>query len=224
MTTPPPRAPEPVYAPLVDGRVFPVRRIYCVGRNYADHAREMGSDPDREPPFFFTKPRDAVVTRETAPYPPATQNLHFEVELVLALGAGGADLSPEQAEACVFGCAMGIDLTRRDLQAEAKKTGRPWDMAKGFDFSAPLGLITAGSPPRTGAIRLAVDGEVRQSADVSDMIWGPGELLSHLSRLVTLEGGDLVYTGTPAGVGAVKPGQTLRAEIDGLAPLSIRIG
>jgi len=218
-----PPAPEPVTAPIDDGCAFPVRRIYCVGRNYADHAREMGSDPDREPPFFFTKPRDAVFTARDVPYPPATTNLHFEVELVLALSAGGVDLDPAAALGCVFGSAVGVDLTRRDLQAEAKNAGRPWDMAKGFDASAPIGLIRPGPAPARGSIGLSVDGEVRQAADLSEMIWTVGETLAHLSRLVTLAPGDLVFTGTPAGVGPVERGQSVSAEIEGLAPLAFTL-
>ena len=175
-------APDPALLPVEGGGAFPVRRIYCVGRNYADHAREMGSDPDREPPFFFTKPRDAAVHADTVAYPPATSDLHHEVELVLALKSGGADIAADQALDCIYGAAVGVDLTRRDLQAEAKKTGRPWDSAKGFDQSAPIGVIRPGPAPETGAIVLNVGGETRQSGDLSQMIWSAAEIISYLSR------------------------------------------
>ncbi|MEQ8434494.1 MAG: fumarylacetoacetate hydrolase family protein [Oceanicaulis sp.] len=206
--------------PVESGGYFPVRRIYCVGRNYADHAREMGSDPDREPPFFFSKPRDAVFSGETLAYPPATQDLHHEVELVLALGGGGADLSPEAARSLVYGCAVGVDLTRRDLQAAAKASGRPWDMAKGFDGSAPVGALRPRPAMDSGAIELAVNGQTRQTGDLSRMIWSTAEIISHLSTLVRLEAGDLIFTGTPAGVGALERGDRVEARIDGLMPLS----
>lgn len=201
---------------------FPVRRIFCVGQNYADHAREMGSDPDRAPPFFFSKPADAVVPNGAVlPFPPRTANLHHEVELVVALGAGGADLSPDQAKEVIFGWTVGIDLTRRDLQAEAKKVGRPWDMAKGFDNSAPVGALLHGMPPSTGAITLSIDGETRQSGDLAEMIWSVPEIVANLSTYVTLAAGDLIYTGTPAGVGPILRGETVRAEIAGAEPLTV---
>jgi fumarylpyruvate hydrolase len=202
---------------------FPVRRIFCVGQNYADHAREMGANPDRQPPFFFAKPADAVVdSGAVLPFPPLTQDLHHEVELVIALAGGGRDLRPEQCEALVFGHAVGIDLTRRDLQAEAKKAGRPWDMAKGFDQSAPIGPLALGAPPAAGAIRLDVDGALRQSGDIAQMIWSVAEIVATLSRYVALKGGDLIFTGTPAGVGSIRPGETLRGTVDGLEPVEIR--
>jgi fumarylpyruvate hydrolase len=201
---------------------FPVRRIYCVGQNYADHAREMGNDPDRQPPFFFSKPADAVVASGTElPFPPLTQDLHHEVELVLALGAGGSNIAAEAAEALVFGHAVGIDLTRRDLQAAAKKAGRPWDMAKGFDHSAPIGPLTLGAPPASAPITLSLDGEQRQSGDLADMIWSVAEIIATLSTYVELAAGDLIFTGTPAGVGPILPGQHLRGSIAGLAPVEI---
>ena len=209
--------------PVEGGGLFPVRRIYCVGRNYADHAREMGADPDREPPFFFSKPRDAVISGEAVPYPPATGDLHHEVELVLAVGGAGANLAPEEAGSLIFGAAVGVDLTRRDLQAEAKKSGRPWDMAKGFDASAPIGLIRPGPAPSSGKIALSIDGEARQSGDLAQMIWSNAEILSHLSTLVRLEPGDLVFTGTPAGVGAVGRGSPIEARADDLPPLRFRL-
>ena len=205
--------------PVEGGGQFPVRRIYCVGRNYADHAREMGHDPDREAPFFFSKPRDAVTSKAQAPYPPATSDLHHEVELVLALGAGGADLPVERARNIVYGAAVGVDLTRRDLQAEAKKSGRPWDAAKGFDHSAPIGLIRPGAAPEAGPIQLAVNGETRQSGDLNQMIWSAAEVLAHLSRLFRLEPGDLVFTGTPAGVGPITAGDSIEACAADLPPL-----
>ena len=212
--------PAQTVLPVEGGGLFPVRRIYCVGRNYADHAREMGADPDREPPFFFSKPRDAVAASEAIPYPPATADLHHEVELVLALGGGGRNLDAPTAGALIYGAAVGVDLTRRDLQAEAKKTGRPWDMAKGFDASGPIGVIRPGRPPESARIALSVDGDARQSGDIADMIWSPAEVLAHLSGLVALEPGDLVFTGTPAGVGRVLRGQRVEARIDGLMPLA----
>ena len=217
--------PPPVTAiPVQGGGLFPVRRVYCVGRNYADHAREMGADPTREPPFYFTKPRDAVVVSETLPYPPATLNLHHEVELVLALSSGGTDIPPETALNHVFGAAVGVDLTRRDLQSDAKKAGRPWDMAKGFDASAPMGVITPGAAVERGLIRLLVNGDTRQSADLSDMIWSAGETIAHLSGLVSLEAGDLIFTGTPAGVGPLEIGDQVEAHINGLSPLRFTLG
>ena len=201
---------------------FPVRRIYCVGQNYADHAREMGSDPTRQAPFFFAKPGDAVVPDGSAlPFPTRTVDLHHEVELVVALGAGGSDIAPDAAERLIFGYAVGIDLTRRDLQADAKKAGRPWDMAKGFDRSAPIGPITPGVPPAQGAIALTVDGEVRQRGDLDQMIWNVAEIIATLSTFVELRGGDLIFTGTPAGVGPIRAGQVVRATIDGVQPLEI---
>jgi fumarylpyruvate hydrolase len=220
---------EPASA-TVEGRPerFPVHRIYCVGRNYAAHAREMGKDPDREPPFFFTKPADAVVASdEVVPYPPRTQNFHHEVELVVALGSGGRDMTPVAALECVFGYAIGIDWTRRDLQFEARDKGRPWDTGKAFDRSASIGAIrpvAAGGHIQRGAIRLAVNGEVRQQGDVADLIWSVPDLLAELSTLFELRRGDLIYTGTPAGVGAVRPGDRIQATIDGLPALVATIG
>jgi len=202
---------------------FPVRRIFCVGQNYADHAREMGSDPDRQSPFFFTKPADAVVTSgETLPFPVRTEDLHHEVELVVALGAGGTDIAPADAEALIFGHSVGLDLTRRDMQAIAKKAGRPWDMAKGFDQSAPIAALTLGAPPASGAIALTIDGETRQSGDLSHMIWSVAEIIAELSTYVALAPGDLIFTGTPSGVGPIRRGETVRGMVDGLAPVEVR--
>jgi fumarylpyruvate hydrolase len=201
---------------------FPVRRIFCVGQNYADHAREMGSDPDRAPPFFFTKPADAVVeSGARLRYPSRTENLHHEVELVVAIGTGGADIAVGDAAGAIFGWTVGIDLTRRDLQAEAKTAGRPWDMAKGFDESAPTGVLLRGAPPATGAITLSVDGEMRQSGDLAAMIWSVPEIIANLSTYVTLAPGDLIFTGTPAGVGPILRGQGVTAAIEGAAPVEI---
>jgi len=210
----------------ISGRTdrFPVRRIYCVGQNYADHAREMGSDPDREKPFFFMKPADAVVpTGSTLAYPPRTSDLHHEVELVVALGRGGSNVPVEKAEALIFGHAVGIDLTRRDLQAEAKKTGRPWDLSKGFDHSAPIGDLAPGVPPGAGQISLTVDGELRQQGDLADMIWNVAEIIAELSTYVELAAGDLIFTGTPAGVGPVRPGEIVRGYIEHVPAIEITL-
>ncbi len=202
---------------------FPVHRIYCVGRNYAAHAREMGMDPEREPPFFFSKPADAVVANgATVPYPPRTSNLHHEIELVVAIGEGGRDIPVANALAHVFGYAVGNDLTRRDLQFAAREKGQPWDTSKGFDQSAPVSAIRRvadiGHPSR-GAIWLEVNGETRQKADLCEMIWNVPEIVSELSGLFELKPGDLVFTGTPAGVGPVVRGDSLVGGIEGLDTL-----
>lgn len=206
---------------------FPIRRVFCVGRNYGAHAREMGSDPNREPPFFFTKPADAVVPASGAvPYPPATQDLHHEVELVVALGAGGADVDPAQALDLVWGYGVGLDLTRRDLQSVAKDSGRPWDMAKGFDASAPCSPLAPAASlghPQDARIWLEVNGAVRQEGNLNEMIWPIPDMIAYLSRLVTLAPGDLIYTGTPAGVGALKPGDQVRGGVDGVAQFALSI-
>lgn len=210
----------------IDGQAsrFPVRRIFCVGRNYADHAREMGHDPDAEPPFFFTKPADALVdSGATVPYPPATADLHHEAELVVCIGQGGADIAPGAALAHVFGYASGNDLTRRDLQALAKQARRPWDMAKAFDHSAVIAAIRPGREVPAGRIRCLVDGVATQDADLAEMIWDVPHVIAFLSGLVTLAPGDLIMTGTPAGVGPIARGQDCRVEIDGLLPASVRI-
>lgn len=206
---------------------FPIRRVFCVGRNYGAHAREMGSDPNREPPFFFTKPADAVVPASGAvPYPSATQDLHHEVELVVALGAGGADVDPAQALDLVWGYGVGLDLTRRDLQSVAKDSGRPWDMAKGFDASAPCSPLAPAASlghPHDARIWLEVNGAVRQEGNLNEMIWPIPDMIAYLSRLVTLAPGDLIYTGTPAGVGALKPGDQVRGGVDGVAQFALSI-
>ena len=182
----------------------------------------MGADPTRPAPFFFSKPADAVVaTGAMLDFPSQTNDLHHEVELVVALGAGGANIALAAAPGLIFGYAVGIDLTRRDLQAAAKKAGRPWDMAKGFDQSAPLGAITPGLPPAAGAMVLSVNGEQRQGGDIAQMIWNVAEIIANLSTYVTLAGGDLIFTGTPAGVGPIRPGDRLHATLVGAAPLDI---
>lgn len=211
---------------------FPVRRIFCVGRNYAEHAREMGAAEQadgREPPFFFMKPGDAVVGGEgeiAVAYPPSTHNLHHEVELVVALGAGGANVAVDAANSLIFGYTVGLDLTRRDLQARAKEKGQPWDMGKGFDQSAVAGAIqpvaTVGHPA-AGRIWLAVNGQLRQDGDLSDMMWKVADIVANLSTMVRLEAGDLIYSGTPAGVGPLLPGDALEAAVDGVATLRARI-
>jgi fumarylpyruvate hydrolase len=209
-------------------RRFPVRRIYCVGRNYAEHAREMGGDPDREPPFFFAKPADAVVpSGSKIPFPPGTQNLHHEIELVVALGGEGADVAPDNALDLVYGYAVGIDLTRRDLQGALREKGRPWELGKGFDKSAPIGLLYPASAighPSKGRIWLNVNDEPRQDGDIADLVWSVPELLSTLSRYFTLRPGDLIFTGTPAGVGPIQPGDKLNGGVDGLGEIEVYIG
>jgi fumarylpyruvate hydrolase len=206
---------------------FPVHRIYCVGRNYAKHAREMGMDPDREPPFFFSKPADAVAPNGTpVPYPPRTSNLHHELELVVAIGQGGRNIPVEGALGHVFGYATGLDLTRRDLQFEARDQGRPWDVAKGFDCSAPLTAIRPAAEMGhldRGAIWLEVNGETRQRADLSEMIWSVSEIVAELSTYFELRAGDLIFTGTPEGVGPVQRGDSLVGGIDGLETLRVTI-
>ena len=203
---------------------FPVARVYCVGRNYAEHSIEMGHDPDREPPFFFMKPADAVVPPGRLPFPTGTGELHHEIELVVALGEGGRDIPAERALDYVFGYAVGLDMTRRDLQAAAKKAGRPWDMAKGFDQSAPTGSIRTVEDighPTEGAVWLRINGEPRQQGDLDQQIWTVPETIGYLSTLVTLRPGDLIMTGTPKGVGRVEPGDHLEGHIDGVGDLSV---
>ena len=220
----PPRAPQPASV-AIEGSAerFFVRRIFCVGRNYAEHTREMGGDPTREAPFFFTKPADAVVASgATIPFPPRTEDLHHEAELVVALGAGGRDIAVADAPRLIWGHAAGNDLTRRDLQAEAKAARRPWDMAKGFDNSAVIGAIRAGSLA-DAPIRCSVDGQVTQDAMLSDMIWSVPEIIAHLSTYVTLQAGDLIFTGTPAGVGPVRRGQTCTVTVGDLPPATVTL-
>ncbi|HEV7158504.1 MAG TPA: fumarylacetoacetate hydrolase family protein [Caulobacteraceae bacterium] len=222
--TSPPAPSPPSVAIFGTPERFYVRRILCVGRNYAAHRREMGGD-DRDPPFFFSKPADAVVASGAdISYPSATADLHHEVELVAALGSGGADIAVEEALSRVFGYAVGVDLTRRDLQAAARGKGQPWDAAKGFDASAPLGPIRPadGSAP-TGRIHLAVNGRSRQDAMIADMIWNVAEIISQASRLWRLEAGDLIFTGTPEGVGPLVRGDAVSCAIEAVGRLDFRI-
>jgi fumarylpyruvate hydrolase len=206
---------------------FPVRRVFCIGRNYADHAREMGASVDKANPMFFTKPADAIVTDGAdVPYPSATNDLHHEVEMVVALGAGGSNLSVDEARALVWGYGVGLDLTRRDLQAQAKAKGAPWDVAKGFDHSAPVSALVPASEasPEAGTrIVLEINGETRQQATLADMVLDVPEILSALSRLFELKAGDIVYTGTPAGVAALQRGDRFRATLEGIATLEGRV-
>lgn len=207
---------------------FPIRRVFCVGRNYSEHAREMGHDPDREPPFFFMKPADAVVPAEgQIAYPPLTQDLHHEVELVVAIGKDGVDIDPEQALEHVWGYGVGLDLTRRDLQAQAKKMGRPWEFAKAFDQSGPATALLPASRighPEKGLIWLDVNGEQRQRGDLADQIWSVKDVIAYLSQSVGIKAGDLIYTGTPAGVGALQQGDVVTGGVEGVSQFSLTIG
>ena len=220
---PPPRPSLPVRG---TGKLFPVHRIYCVGRNYAEHAIEMGHDPDREPPFFFQKNPDNLVTDGGFPYPDKTADVHYEFEMVVALAKGGRDIAVERALDHVYGYAAGLDMTRRDLQAEAKKLGRPWDVGKAFEHSAPCSEIASASAighPERGAVRLTVNGAVRQQGDLAQMIWKVPEMISILSGLFELKPGDLIFSGTPAGVGPVKRGDVLEGQVEGVAGLKVRV-
>lgn len=221
-----PPAPQVGVAIAGSDGLFPVRRVYCVGRNYADHAVEMGAD-SREPPFFFSKPADALVSGGgDVPYPPATNNLQHEVELVVALASGGADIPLSRALESVYGYAVGLDLTRRDLQLAAKDKGQPWDMSKGFDHSAPIAAIqplAANAHPASAAIWLKVNGQLRQQGDVQQMSWKVAEVIANLSTYVTLAAGDLIFTGTPAGVSKVQRGDVLEAGIAGVGELTVRL-
>ncbi|KAB1071502.1 fumarylacetoacetate hydrolase family protein [Methylobacterium planeticum] len=224
--------PPRVALPIVGSAdLFPVRRLYCVGRNYAAHAREMGADPEREPPFFFMKPADALQIAGGAdpvphPYPPRTRNYHFEVELVAALGTGGRDIPVASALDHVYGYAVGLDMTRRDLQDEAKRMARPWDLGKAADASAPIGPLhpvsRIGHPDR-GLIGLSVDGAPRQKGDLSEMIWSVAEQIAYLSAYFELQPGDLLFTGTPSGVGPVQRGETMVASIAGLGEIALAV-
>jgi fumarylpyruvate hydrolase len=222
---PPPERPSVAIAG--DARRFPVRRIFCIALNYADHAREMGKEPSREAPFFFAKPADAVAADGASiPYPAQTHNLHHEIELVAALGSGGADISASDALAHVYGYAAGVDLTRRDLQKEARDLGRPWDLSKGFDNSAPLGAIAPVARighPSSGRIELCVNGARRQDSDLADMIWNTADIIAILSKFVALAAGDLIFTGTPAGVGPLAPGDRIEGQIAGVGSVSFAI-
>jgi len=220
--------PSPPSLPVAgrSGR-FPLRRIFCIGRNYAEHAKEMGASVERAQPMFFLKPADAVVADGAdVPYPPATQDLHHEVEMVVALARGGAGIPREYALDCVFGYGVGLDLTRRDLQAAAKAKGHPWDAAKGFDASAPVSALVpvgAGGHPRDAVLALDVNGERRQQASVAEMIFDVAAIIHELSKLWTLAPGDLVFTGTPAGVAALQRGDRVEARLGDLATLACRI-
>jgi fumarylpyruvate hydrolase len=216
----------PASVPIARGGLFAVRRIYCVGRNYAEHIREMGND-ERDPPFFFAKPADALVVggRDT-PYPPQTQDFHHEIELVVAIGKDGENIAVADALEHIYGYAAGLDMTRRDLQAIAKKAGRPWEMAKAFDHSAPIGTIEPASTighPAKGAITLGVNGTERQRGDLGDQIWSVAESIAYLSGFVTLKAGDLIMTGTPSGVGAVVRGDVLEGRIEGVGTVRTTI-
>jgi len=217
----------PVLAPTTTGDSFPVRRLFCIGRNYAAHAREMGRDPDREPPFFFTSWAETVVPDGSViAYPQSTADYHYEIELVIAIGASGRDVSVEAAPGLIYGYAVGLDMTRRDLQLQARADGRPWDTGKNVEQSKPLGPIhpVGDFDPAAGSIRLEVNGEVKQDADLADMIWPVADVVSHISRHYRLEPGDLIYTGTPAGVGPVVQGDVLVGTIQGLGSLTVTIG
>ena len=222
--------PNPVSIPVTGGGNWPVRRIYCVGRNYEEHAKEMGFT-GREPPFFFLKPADAIVhvpegqTGEM-PYPPGTSNLHYEMELVVAIGIGGANIKAADAMKHVWGYAVGLDMTRRDLQNEAKKQGRPWEIGKGFDHSAPIGPIVPAaqaSNPSAATIELKVNGAVKQSSTTSKLIWNIAESIEHLTMYWRLEPGDLIFTGTPEGVGAVVRGDLMEGRVDGVGSLKVKM-
>lgn len=221
------KVPAPSVAIAGGDEQFPVHRIYCVGQNYAAHAREMGVNPDRNPPVFFMKPADSIVASgSSVRYPPRTRNLHHEIELVVAIGVGGENISVGAAPDHVYGYAVGIDLTRRDLQAAAKDRGAPWDTAKSFEGAAPISPIHTAEDvghPRSGRIWLSVNGDVRQDADLGDLIWSVPEAIADLSTYFTLAPGDLLFTGTPAGVGPVLPGDRLKGGVDGIDTISITI-
>lgn len=222
---------DPVVQPSLpvagDTRRFAVNRIYCVGRNYADHAREMGHDPDREPPFFFMKPASAIVTDgNNMQYPSLSKDVHHEIEMVVAIGKGGANIPADRALEHVYGYGVGLDMTRRDLQGEAKKMGRPWDTGKAFDQSAPCSALVPATKcghPTQGLVRLLVNGEVRQEGNLNQLIWNVPDTIAYLSTLFTLQPGDLIFSGTPAGVGPVQKGDVLEGEVAGLPILKTQI-
>ncbi len=220
-------APQPVLEISNSDKLFPVHRIYCVGRNYADHAIEMGHDPNREPPFFFQKNPDSLLkSGQDFPYPSATNDVHFEMELVVAMGKGGVNIAVEAALDHVFGYAVGLDMTRRDLQGEAKKLGRPWEVGKAFEASAPCSQIVPASAighPAKGAIWLTVNGIERQRGDLDQLIWNIPETIAYLSTLFSLQAGDLIFTGTPAGVGAIHRGDEMVGGVDGIAEIHVKV-
>ena len=212
--------------PVAGGKPFPVRRIYCVGRNYAEHAREMGHDPAREPPFFFTKAPDAIFTGTELPYPVKTKDVHPECEMIVALAKGGRDIPVAKALDCVFGYGVGFDVTRRDMQSEAKELRRPWSLSKDFDQAAPcsqLHTVKEVGHVSKGTLRFTVNGEVRQESNLNKMIWSVPETIAFLSGLITLQPGDVIMTGTPAGVSAVVKGDSLVGHVDGLTDLKLKI-
>ena len=205
-------------------KLFPIHRIYCVGRNYAEHAIEMGHDPSKEPPFFFQKNPDNIITDGKFPYPSATSDVHHEIEMVVALSKGGTDIPVEAALDHVFGYGVGLDMTRRDLQGEAKKLGRPWEVGKAFEASAPCGPLVPASEighPTSGAVTLKVNAEIRQQGDLNQLIWKVPEMISYLSGLFTLQPGDIIMTGTPAGVGAVVRGDVLEGFVEGIGKIEV---
>jgi fumarylpyruvate hydrolase len=221
-----PPHPQPSLPIKGSDKLFPVHRIYCIGRNYAEHAREMGGNPDREPPFFFQKNPDNLVTSGRFPYPPQTHNLHFEIELVVALKSGGVNISKADAINHVYGYAVGLDMTRRDLQDVAKKMGRPWEVSKAFEQSAPITSLLAADEighPKKGAIWLDVNGTRRQTGDLNQMVWDITSQIEVLSGLFTLKAGDLIFTGTPAGVGAIRKGDQLHGHVDGVGDLEVTV-
>ena len=205
---------------------FPVRRIYCIGRNYADHAIEMGHDPDKEPPFFFQKNADNIDTSGNFPYPPRTQDVHFEMEMVVALKSGGIDVKEDEALEHVYGYGLGLDMTRRDLQGEAKKMGRPWEIGKAFERSAPMSELVSASEAGHldhGRVTLSVNGQIRQDGDLNQMIWKVPEMISYLSRFYDIAAGDLIMSGTPAGVGAIQRGDVLVGSIENLGSFTVNV-
>ncbi|TBR42822.1 FAA hydrolase family protein [Marinomonas agarivorans] len=219
--------PFPTVVPIIDSNdTFPVRRVYCIGRNYADHAIEMGHDPEKEPPFFFQKNPDNINPTGNFPYPSQSQDVHYEVELVVALKSGGVDISPDKAMEHIYGYAIGLDMTRRDLQAHMKKMGRPWEIGKAFEQSAPIGPLhpveTVGNLS-SGSIALTVNGEPKQQGDLNQMIWKIPEMIAYLSQYYELAAGDLIMTGTPAGVGSIHVGDVMFATIEGLGTLEVQV-
>jgi fumarylpyruvate hydrolase len=221
---------EPVALPAIavagTEKMFPVHRVYCVGRNYAAHAVEMGHDPDKDPPFFFQKNPDNLDTSGTFPYPPASNDVHYEIEMMVALESGGRDIPVEKALDCVYGYGVALDMTRRDLQGKAKDMGRPWEVGKAFESSAPCSALVPAAVtghPKEGAIWLDLNGERRQTGDLNQMIWKVPEMISYLSGLFTLAAGDIILSGTPSGVGAVKRGDVLEGHVDGIGGLKVRV-